>query len=101
MARNRGLKTYTVEKVKIEYKGEELYNGEVCDMPYLDILAEHLVEEYYDNKIDDTREEIPDEEWENKIAEILTELEENAEYYEEEEIDGDYYIEQEYYASVL
>ena len=101
MARNRGLKTYTVEKVKIEYKGEELYNGEVCDMPYLDILAEHLTEEYYDNKVDDDRDEIPDEEWENKIAEILAELEEGVECYEVEEIDGDYYIEREYYASVL
>lgn len=95
------MKTYTVEKVKIEYKGEELYNGEVCNMPYLDILAEHLAEEYYDNKIDDGRDEIPDEEWENKIAEIFAELEEDAEYYEEEEIDNDYYLEQEYWASVL
>lgn len=100
MARNRGLKTYTVEKVKLEYKGEELYNGDVCNMPYLDILAEHLTEEYYDNKVDDTRDEIPQEEWDAKIEEILAELEEDAEYYEEEEVDGDYYIQMEYYASV-
>lgn len=92
------MKTYAVEKVKIEYNNEELYNGEACEMPYLDTLAEHLAEEFYEN---DERTEIPEEEFEAKIEEILAELEENIEYYEEEETDGDYYIEQEYWASVL
>lgn len=92
------MKTYTIEKVRIEYKGEEIYNGRRYDMPILEIVAENFTDEFFEN---DTREEIPEEEWNAKTAEILAELEENAEYYEEEEIDGDYYIEQEYYASVL
>lgn len=92
------MKTYTVENVRIEYKGEEIYDGRCYDMPMLEIVAENLTDEFYQN---DKREEIPEEEWEAKTAEILAELEENAEYYEEEEVDGDYYIEQEYYASVL
>lgn len=92
------MKTYTVENVRIKYKGEEIYDGRCYDMPILEIVAENLTDEFYQN---DEREEIPEEEWEAKIAEILAELEENAEYYEEEEVDGDYYIEQEYYASVL
>lgn len=92
------MKTYTIEKVRIEYKGEEIYNGRRYDMPILEIVAENFTDEFYQS---DEREEIPAEEWDAKIAEILAELEENAEYYEEEEIDGDYYIELEYYASVL
>lgn len=92
------MKTYTVEKVRIEYKDEEIYDGSRYDMPILEIIAENFTDEFYEN---DEREEIPEAEWNAKIAEILAELEENAEYYEEEEIDGDYYIEQEYYASVL
>ena len=92
------MKTYTVEKVKIEYKGEEMYNDNRYDMPDLEIIAENFTDEYYQN---DEREEIPAEEWEAKTAEILAELEENAEYYEEEEIDNNYYLEQEYLASVL
>lgn len=92
------MKTYTVEKVRIEYKGEEIYDGNRYDMPILEIVAENFTDEFYQN---DTREEIPEEEWNAKTAEILAELEENAEYYEEEEINGDYYIELEYYASVL
>ena len=92
------MKTYTAEKVKVEYKGEEIYDGRCYDMPMLEIVAENLTDEFYQN---DEREEITEAEWNAKIAEILAELEENAEYYEEEEIDGDYYIEQEYYASVL
>lgn len=92
------MKTYTVEKVKIEYKGEEIYDGSRYDMPDLEIMAENFTDDFYKN---DEREEIPEEEWNAKIAEILAELEESTEYYEVEEIDGDYYIEQEYWASVL
>lgn len=92
------MKTYTVEKVRIEYKREEIYDGNRYDMPILEIVAENFTDEFFK---DDEREEIPEEEWNAKTAEILAELEENAEYYEEEEIDGDYYIEQKYYASVL
>lgn len=92
------MKTYTVEKVRIEYKGEEMYNDNCYDMPDLENMAENLTDEFFEN---DEREEIPAEEWNAKIAEILAELEENAEYYEEEEIDENYYIELEYYASVL
>ena len=92
------MKTYTVEMVKIEYKEEEIFEGRCYDMPDLEIMAENLTDDFYKN---DEREEIPEEEWNAKTAEILAELEEGAEYYEEEEIDGDYYIEQEYYASVL
>lgn len=91
------MKTYAVEKVKIEYNNEKLYNGKTCDMPYLDNLAENLALEFYEDK----DEEIPEEELEAKVEEILVELEDNIEYYEEEEIDGDYYIEQEYWTSVL
>ena len=92
------MKTYTVEMVKIEYKGEEIFEGRCYDMPDLEIMAENLTDDFYKN---DEREEIPEEEWNAKTAEILAELEEGAEYYEEEEIDNDYYLEQEYWASVL
>ena len=92
------MKTYTVENVRVEYKGEEIYGGRRYDMPLLETVAENLTDEFYQN---DEREEIPEEEWNAKTAEILAELEEGVEYYEEEEIDGDYYIELEYYASVL
>lgn len=92
------MKTYTVEKVRIEYEGEEIYDGSRYDMPILENIAENFTDEYYQN---DERKEIPAEEWEAKTAEILAELEENAEYYEEEEIDNNYYLEQEYLASVL
>lgn len=92
------MKTYTAENVRIEYKGEEIFDGRRYDMPDLEIMAENLTDEFYKN---DEREEIPEEEWNAKIAEILAELEEGTEYYEVEEIDGDYYIEQEYWASVL
>ena len=92
------MKTYTVENVRIEYKGEEIFDGRRYDMPDLEIMAENLTDEFYQS---DKREEIPAEEWEAKTAEILAELEENAEYREEEEIDNNYYLEQEYYASVL
>ena len=92
------MKTYTVEKVRIEYKGEEIYDGSRYDMPDLENMAENFTDEYYQN---DEREEIPEAEWNAKIAEILAELEEGVECYEVEEIDGDYYIELEYYASVL
>ena len=92
------MKTYTVEKVRIEYKDEEIYDGSRYDMPDFDILAEKFTDKFFEN---DEREEIPEEEWNAKTAEILEELEEGAEYYEEEEIDGDYYIELEYYRSVL
>ena len=92
------MKTHTVERVRIEYKEEEIYDGSRYDMPDLDILAEKFTDKFFEN---DEREEIPEEEWDAKIAEILEELEEDAEYYEEEEVDGDYYIELEYWASVL
>lgn len=92
------MKTYTVENVRIEYKGEEIFDGRRYDMPDLEIMAENLTDDFYKN---DEREEISEEEWEAKTAEILAELEENTEYYEVEEIDGDYYIELEYWASVL
>lgn len=92
------MKTYTVEKVRIEYKNEEIYNDSRYDMPNLEIIAENLTDNFFEN---DEREEIPEAEWNAKTAEILAELEENAEYYEEEEIDNNYYLEQEYYASVL
>lgn len=91
------MKTYTIEKVKIEYNEEELYNGAVYDMPDLESLAEDLALEFYEDK----DEEIADEEFNVKYAEILAELKENAEYYEDEEIDDNYYLEQEYWASVL
>ena len=97
MSKNRGLKTYTVERVKIKYKDEELYDGTTYSMPNLENLAEDLALEFYEDKA----EEIPDEEFEIKCAEILAELKENAEYYEGEEVDDNYYLEQEYWASVL
>ena len=92
------MKTYTVEKVKIEYKDDEIYNDSRYDMPDLENIAENLTEEFYEN---DEREEISEEEWNAKTAEILAELKESMEYYEEEEIDENYYIEMEYLASVL
>lgn len=92
------MKTYTVEKVRIEYKGEEMYNDSCYDMPDLEIMAENLTDEFFEN---DEREEISEAEWAAKTAEILAELEEGLEYYEEEEIDENYYIEMEYLASVL
>lgn len=91
------MKIYTVEKVKIEYNEEELYNGTVYDMPDLESLAEDLALEFYEDK----DEEIPDEEFNAKYTEILAELKENAEYYEDEEVDNNYYLEQEYLSSVL
>ena len=92
------MKTVTVERVKIEYNDEIVFDDYECDMFDLDLLAEELAEEFYKN---DTREEIPCDEWGKKVTEIRAELENNIEHYEEEEVDDQYYIEQEYYASVL
>ena len=92
------MKTITTEKVRIEYNGEVVYDDNNYDMFDLDLLAEELAEEFFK---DDTREEIPYDEWCKKVTEIRAELEDNIEYYEEEKIDEQYYLEQEYYRSVL
>lgn len=92
------MKTVTVNKVKIDYKGETVFEGYEYDMFDLDLLAEELAEEFFE---DDTREETPYDEWCKKVTEIRAELEDNIEYYEEEEVDEQYYLEQEYYRSVL
>lgn len=89
------LKTYSVEMVKVWYNGEVIYNEPVNYCKKFEDIAEDLALEKAE------KENIDEDLIDDLIDEIFGELEENAEYYNEDRIDDDYYIEQEYYASVL